>query len=75
MGVPQKSMVETEILKFVEAEEKIEKINRESELKRRDKGENGERYFIYSFFVPLCLPLSSTKIPILLILLMWAQTF
>ena len=97
MGVPQKSMVETEILKFVEAEEKIEKINRESELKRRDKGENGERYFIYSFFVPLCpplsstssiesfvllsilsmafKPLSSTKSPILLILLMWAQTF
>ena len=44
MGVPQKSMVEIEILKFGEAEEKIEKMNRESELKRREKGENGERY-------------------------------
>jgi len=29
MGVPHKSMVETEILKFGEAEEKIEKMNRE----------------------------------------------
>ena len=44
MGVPQKSTVETEILKFGEAEEKIKKMNRESELKRREKGENGERY-------------------------------
>ena len=44
MGVPEKSMVETEILKFGEAEEKIEKMNIESELKRREKGENGERY-------------------------------
>ena len=44
MGVPQKSMVETEILKFGEAEEKIKKMNKESELKRREKGENGERY-------------------------------
>ena len=44
MGVPQKSMVEIEILKCGEAEEKIEKMNRESELKRREKGENGERY-------------------------------
>ena len=71
-------------------------MNRESELKRREKGENGERYFIYSFFVPLCpplsstsstesfvllilsmafKPLSSTENPILLILLMWVQTF
>ena len=40
--VPQKSMVETEILNFGEAEEKMEKMNRESELKRREKGENGE---------------------------------
>ena len=44
MGVPEKSMVETEILKFGEAEEKIKKMNIESELKRREKGENGERY-------------------------------
>ena len=44
MGVPHKSMVETEILKFGEAEEKVEKMNRESELKRREKGENGERH-------------------------------
>ena len=44
MGVPWKSMVETKILKFGEAEEKIEKVNRESELKRREKGVNGERY-------------------------------
>ena len=72
-------------------------MNRESELKRREKGENGERYFIYSFFVSLCpplsftsstesflllsifsmafKPLSSTENPILLILLMWVQTF
>ena len=72
-------------------------MNRESELKRREKGENEERYFVYSFFVPLCPPLSSTSStesfvllsilsmafkplsftenPILLILLMWAQTF
>ena len=46
MGVPQKSMVEIEILKFGEAEEKIKKMNRESELKRREKGENGERWIL-----------------------------
>ena len=40
--VPQKSMVELEILKFGDAEEKMEKMNKESELKRREKGENGE---------------------------------
>ena len=44
MDVPHKSMVETKILKFGEAEEKIKKVNRESELKRREKGVNGERY-------------------------------
>ena len=46
MGVPQKSMVEIEILKFGEAEEKIKKMNRESELKRREKGENGEIWIL-----------------------------
>ena len=45
MGVPKKSMVETEILKFGEVEEKIEKMNRERELKRKEKGAHGERGF------------------------------
>ena len=40
--VPQKSMVESEILKFGDAEEKMEKMNTKSELKKREKGENGE---------------------------------
>ena len=35
-----------DFLKFGEAEEKIEKMNKESELKRREKGENGEIWIL-----------------------------